>query len=139
MARLRLSARSGADTTAPGLYGDGDNLYLQIGPEGGKSWSCRFMLRGRQRQTGLGPVDLVSLAEARDLARDYRRLLLQGIDPIEHRRGQRQAASTAVSRVVTFRHTAPSVTSPLTKSAGAREAPQAMDVEPRGLRLSGDR
>jgi hypothetical protein len=95
-----------AAAAKPGLYGDGGNLYLQIGPEGGKSWSCRFMLRGRQRQTGLGPVDLVSLAEARDLARDYRRLLLQGIDPIEHRRGQRQAASTAVSRVVTFRHCA---------------------------------
>lgn len=86
MARLvsKLSPLKVAKLTIPGLYGDGNNLYLQIAPSGAKSWSFRFMLRGRSREMGLGPVAVISLAEARHL-------LLDGIDPIENRKTQREA------------------------------------------------
>ena len=69
----------------PGLYGDGGGLYLQVGPSGSKSWILRFMLLGRARAMGLGPVHTISLAEARELALECRKLLLQGKDPIEER------------------------------------------------------
>lgn len=39
---------------------------------------------------GLGPANLVSLAEAREAAQVARRLVFQGIDPIEKRRSERQ-------------------------------------------------
>ena len=93
MARVvnKLSPLKVAKLTAPGLYGDGNNLYLQIAPSGAKSWSFRFMIRGRAREMGLGPVALMSLAEARMRAIECRRLLLDGIDPIEHRQTQREA------------------------------------------------
>jgi len=81
----KLSTKKVASITKPGRHLDGDNLYLQVGPAGGKSWLLRFMLRGRERHMGLGPVDLVSLAEAREAAFECRRLLFKGIDPIEHR------------------------------------------------------
>jgi integrase len=103
MAGVRLSARFVATATRPGLYGDGDGLWLQVGPAGGKSWSFRFQLNRRARQMGLGPVDLVSLAEARELARDARRLLLRGVDPIEDRRAKRTAARVTDAQAVTFR------------------------------------
>ena len=48
----------------------------------------------------------MSLAEARDLARDARRLLLQGIDPIEDRRARRQAVRLGDAKTVTFRNAA---------------------------------
>jgi integrase len=99
----KLSARRVATTTEPGLYGDGHGLWLQVGPAGGKSWSFRYQLNRRARQMGLGPVDLVSLAEARDLGRDARRLLLKGIDPIEDRRAKRQTAQTGDTKAITFR------------------------------------
>jgi hypothetical protein len=35
---------------------------------------------------GLGPYPLVALADARSQADQYRRLLLDGINPLEHRR-----------------------------------------------------
>ena len=41
---------------------------------------------------GLGSADLVSLAEARSDALEARKLVRQGIDPIEHRRAQRRDA-----------------------------------------------
>ena len=93
MARVvnKLSPLKVAKLTAPGLYGDGNNLYLQIAPSGAKSWSFRFMIRGRAREMGLGPVALMSLAEARMRAIECRRLLLDGIDPIEHRQTLREA------------------------------------------------
>jgi integrase len=47
---------------------------------------------------GLGSVDLVSLAEARDKRDCHRKLLKQGIDPIEHRKAQLvQDAANAVT------------------------------------------
>src|SRR5690606_20492255 len=72
-----------------GRYHDGGNLALQVNANGAKSWLFLYMLKGRARQMGLGPVGLVTLAEARDLAFVNRRLLLQGIDPIDHRQAER--------------------------------------------------
>jgi integrase len=48
---------------------------------------------------GLGSLDDVTLAEAREIARDYRKLIKQGIDPIGHRNAlvaQNLAKSAAV-------------------------------------------
>jgi integrase len=76
--------------TRPGRYGDGGGLYLQVKGPGQRSWLFRFMLRGKAREMGLGSVDTVRLAEARDLARDMRGLVARGIDPIAHRRQARE-------------------------------------------------
>lgn len=51
-----------------GRYPDGGGLYLQITPSGGKSWIFRYHTAGRERQMGLGPLEFVSLAEAREKA-----------------------------------------------------------------------
>lgn len=75
----------------PGKHPDGANLWLQVGPNGSKSWSLRFTLNGRLRQMGLGPYPLVSLSEARDKTMAQRRLLLDGIDPIAARDAKQPA------------------------------------------------
>lgn len=69
----------------PGRYGDGLGLWLQIGPEGGKSWIYRFMLAGQARMMGLGRYPDFSLDEARQRAMECRKLLKDGRDPIEER------------------------------------------------------
>src|SRR5262245_23934485 len=76
----------------PGLYGDGNGLYLQISQFGTKAWLFRFMRDGTARKMGLGPLHTVSLADARQKAAEARRKLLDGIDPIVHRDAQRSAA-----------------------------------------------
>ena len=55
-----------------GLHSDGGNLYLQVAPGGSKSWSFRFMLDGKSREMGLGPLHTISLAEARQKALEAR-------------------------------------------------------------------
>jgi integrase len=69
----------------PGKHPDGRNLWLQVGPNGSRSWYMRYTLAGRTREMGLGPYPLVGLAEAREKATEQRRLLLDGIDPIAAR------------------------------------------------------
>jgi integrase len=85
-----------------GLYGDGGGLFLQVSVRGAKSWVFRFKIAGRLRVMGLGPAHTISLAEARERARECRKLRLDGIDPIEARRGQRLAARLEAARAMTF-------------------------------------
>jgi integrase len=96
-----------AKLTEPGRYADGHGLYLQIRGDGekniAKSWVLKFMLRGVAREMGLGSVLTFTLAEARENAREAHKLLAKGVDPIEHRKQQVQAAALDRARAVTFR------------------------------------
>jgi integrase len=85
-----------------GFYADGGNLYLQVAPGGTKSWVFRYKENGRARDMGLGPLHTVTLAEAREKALEQRKLRLEGIDPIEQRKHQRQAVALAAMKVTTF-------------------------------------
>ncbi len=87
----------------PGRYGDGLGLWLQVSPQQTKSWCFRFTLNGRARWMGLGAVHTVTLAEAREAARDARRLLLAGIDPIDARAAEKMQARLEAARGVTFK------------------------------------
>jgi hypothetical protein len=77
----KLSARK-VETAKPGKYADGGGLYLAVAPSGAKKWTFRFLWNGRAREAGLGSVDSVSLADARDKAHGYRSMVAKGIDPI---------------------------------------------------------
>ena len=104
MARVigKLSAAFVSKANRRGLYPDGGGLHLHINGRGAKSWTFRFMLRGRAREMGLGPVHAVSLAAARQKASQCRALRLQGIDPIEHRNVLSRTAEVYAARSMTF-------------------------------------
>jgi len=70
---LGLTTRKIETTKAPGYYGDGGGLYLQV-TSGGKSWILRYQMAGRRRDMGLGPLELVTLAEPRAKAIEARKL-----------------------------------------------------------------
>jgi integrase len=85
-----------------GLIGDGGGLFLQVGSTGGKSWIFRWKEDGRHRNMGLGPLDTVSLAEARQKALECRKARLDGRDPIAERREKRMAQRIERAKTVTF-------------------------------------
>jgi len=62
----------------------------------------RYAMQNRSRWMGLGSVDDVSLAEARQAAEAARRLLRDGRDPIAERDAKRLAAAMAPARAITF-------------------------------------
>jgi hypothetical protein len=89
------------------LLTDGGNLYLQVtaGTKDNsvsRSWLFRYELDGRRHDMGLGSVQTVSLAEARERARHLRQLLLDGIDPLEARRQQRAERRLEAAKEMTF-------------------------------------
>jgi hypothetical protein len=106
----------------PGMYCDVAGLYLQVNGDGArhitKSWICRFTLRGRTREMGLGSFAALGLADARTKASECRRLTLDGIDPIEACRAERTQAALESAKVLTSR-SAPKGMSPRTVTAGA--------------------
>ena len=79
----------------PGLYGDGQNLYLQVRGPTRRSWLFRYMIGGKARSMGLGHVDDVSLVEARNKADAARKLVREGVDPLD-------ARAVSQAKAVTF-------------------------------------
>jgi integrase len=91
----KLTSRFCRTVTKPGLYSDGGDLYLKVGPSGAKSWVFRYQINGRTRDMGLGPYHTIGLAEARRKALECRQLRHNGLDPMVERdksRPQWQAA-----------------------------------------------
>lgn len=86
----RLKALHLSKMTTPGMYPDGGGLYLQVSKSGAQSWIYRFGLNGRNRDMGLGSLSVISLADARALAVECRKLRQAGVDPIDARKSARQ-------------------------------------------------
>src|SRR5688572_33375430 len=99
----RLSAVKVAAGKAKGLYADGAGLYLQVSRSGSKSWIFRFKLGGRTRDMGLGSLQDVTLAQAREKAAEARRHRQRGADPISTRDSQRAQERLRKAQATTFR------------------------------------
>jgi integrase len=102
----KLTALEIGRITKPGRYAVGFGAYLQITGKRGRSWVFRYERDGRARHVGLGPVALVSLAEARAKALDYRKQLLDGGDPLTAKQQARHARLLAAVTARTFRQCA---------------------------------
>jgi integrase len=102
----RLSSRAVATLAERGRYADGGGLYLQISAYGTKAWVSRYTLNGESREMGLGSLNTVSLAEAREAARECRKLIREGIDPISQRRAEKAARQLEGAKAMTFQQCA---------------------------------
>lgn len=96
----------------PGLYGDGNGLYLQVSPSTTddkrptKSWVFRFMMAGRARKMGLGDTEQVKLGDARKKASAARLLVVDGVDPIEERNARKAALAVEEAKALSFKECA---------------------------------
>ena len=77
-------------------------LVLQVTPSGSKSWLLRAPIGGKRRHIGLGSYPTITLAQARERAREELDKVWQGIDPIEERKVQRLRLKAAQMRGLTF-------------------------------------
>lgn len=92
--------------TRTGRHADGLGLYLQVTKTGAKSWLFRYMIAGRSREMGLGPIHAVSLADAREKAAACRKQLADGIDPLEAKVRAIEAAARALAATLSFKQCA---------------------------------
>src|SRR6476660_2991194 len=105
MARIigKLTSLKVDKTKESGMYGDGGGLYLRVTHNGTKNWVFRFMLNGRARWMGMGPLHTIGLAEARNRAAEFRLQRHDGVDPIDRRRAERLGARLDAAKAVTFK------------------------------------
>ena len=79
---------------------DGDGLYLLVQPNGRKGWRLRYVKPdGREGLTSFGNYPVIGLADARRKRLEVKRMLADGIDPIETKH---QAKAEAVIKGRTF-------------------------------------
>jgi integrase len=99
---MALTSKRVAKLTEAGRYGDGHGLYLQVTPAGVRSWLLRYERAGRERWMGLGPLHTFGLDEARARARQARRQLADGIDPLDARKAERAKRALDAAKALTF-------------------------------------
>ena len=90
MPLTEITIRQAKPAERPRKLFDGGGLYLLITPQGCKYWRYRYRFAGKDRTLSLGVYREVSLKQARQLHREAKSLLYQGIDPLTRQQKQRQ-------------------------------------------------
>ena len=99
---VRRLAHPGGKRNVLFAVGGVTGLYLQVTPNNGRSWVLRVTVGKLRRDIGLGGFPTVTLAQARDKARETRTKIEQGIDPVEERKAAKAALVAAQRRGLTF-------------------------------------
>ena len=58
----KLTVKMDRAINRPGMYGDGNTLYLNVAPGGSKQWIQRLTIHGKRHDIGLGGCRYVTLA-----------------------------------------------------------------------------
>jgi len=70
---------------------DGNGMYLELSPNGGKWWRLKYRFGGKEKRLSLGTYPDTGLAEARGLREVARALLRIGVDPGVQRKAAKAA------------------------------------------------
>lgn len=76
---------------------DGGGMYLEIFPNGAKSWRLKYRIAGKEKRVVFGAYPLLSLAEARQKRSEAKKLLLEGGDPSQQKQDIKAAKILAVN------------------------------------------
>jgi integrase len=103
-----LSAAEVRRLTEPGRYpvGGAAGLLMQVTPNGARSWLLRIKVGDKRRDFGLGGFPDVTLAGARDKARELRERIAAGVDPVAERQRLRAEIRAAQAKAITFEEAA---------------------------------
>ena len=94
MGKLTATAIKSA-LSKPGVYQDGDGLFLKVDKRGGASWTLRLQRDGKRQDLGLGSAKLLTLADAREKASEFRRAIkVEKRDVLTERRDEAAAKVT---------------------------------------------
>jgi len=93
-------------SSKPGFYAAGGVAGLHLTVTGAASWILRVTVGVKRRDIGLGAYPEISLAAARDKAREQREQIRQGIDPVEDRKAVRARLVASQGNAVTFNEAA---------------------------------
>ena len=99
-----LTAMEVKRLTKPGFYNVGGvtGLYLNVAKGGSRAWILRATVGDKRRDIGLGGFPDVLLAAARGKAREYKEMIRQGIDPVNHKKELLNALKNSQAKEIIF-------------------------------------
>ncbi|MDS1310509.1 tyrosine-type recombinase/integrase [Marinobacter xiaoshiensis] len=102
----RLSFRVDSETGEPlevrYPVGGVSGLLLKITTTGSRQWILRTKVGKKRPDIGLGPYPEISLAQARDKAREVKEKIRNGIDPLEEKRALKRSLLAEQISTLTF-------------------------------------
>lgn len=75
---------------------DGGGMYLEIFPNGTKSWRMKYRIGGKEKRVVFGVYPTVTLADARRRRDESKKILAGGGDPGQEKQAEKQARVLAV-------------------------------------------
>lgn len=99
-----ISKETGKPYNAFHAVGGVSGLILQVSPSGAKSWLLRTHIGGKRVSIGLGGYPDITLAIAKDKARDAKEKISLGINPIEEKRQIKRTLQKELLGTMTFKN-----------------------------------
>ena len=65
---------------------DGNGLYLEIKPNGKKTWRVKYRFNNKEKTYTIGEYPIIPLTQARGITQEVKNKVLQGIDPVQDRK-----------------------------------------------------
>lgn len=93
-----VALRNARPKDRPYKLADGGGLYLQVTTAGGKYWRLKYRFLGTEKLLSFGAYPLVSLAEARELRDNAKKLLNSDVDPSEAKKAGKREAKMAAAQ-----------------------------------------
>ncbi|MEL6913577.1 MAG: tyrosine-type recombinase/integrase [Pseudomonadota bacterium] len=90
------------DTNAPKKVADGGGLSLVLRENGSKLWQYNYRFNGRYKTMSLGAWPVIDLDRARELHREAKRSLAEGVDPMEARKEVKSRAESTTAITWSF-------------------------------------
>lgn len=78
---------------------DGGGLYVEVTPGGSKLWRHRFRFNGKETRQALGTYPAVTLQDARSKHAANKKLLAQGVNPVDDRKTSRIAKAVTYATI----------------------------------------
>ncbi|WP_321867055.1 tyrosine-type recombinase/integrase [Paraburkholderia tropica] len=94
------AVRNAKPAAEPYKLTDGGGMFLHVHPNGSRYWRMAYRIAGKQKLFAIGVYPDVSLADARQIREEAKKLVKGGIDPVAERR--RAAKQNADDRANTF-------------------------------------
>ena len=94
--------KDGKPTPDRHVVGGVAGLLLYCKPSGSRSWVLRVTIGGRRSDIGLGSYPSVSLKEARELSRERRLKIQEGIDPLAEKKTKKETLAADQAQQITF-------------------------------------
>lgn len=91
MALTDVKVKTAKPKEKPYKLADGGGMYLLINANGSKYWRMKYRFAGKEKMLSIGVYPDISLADAREKRNEARKILANGGDPCETKKGEKIA------------------------------------------------